>query len=222
MDGLCRTEYQIGAPTYSLTRQLRSCTVALNQPDSESRQTFAEVAYKEREELTKTIDMALAQEDIALADDAIPRYRALPGNNPRLAADWTRRLWSIIDREATPGRAALIPTISQLSHQFRHQRNMSKQQFRRWIEESMTVDGNLMVSKVEFGKHTLNLWLGDDQLANAALNLDRFTRVNDGLVARCQCNGRTKVALKDSDLPAYLVRLDAASRQSEVLILGQP
>ena len=79
-----------------------------------------------------------------------------------------------------------------------------------------------MVSNVEIGKRTVDLWLDDHQLSNAALNLDRFARVNDGLVARCHCNARTKVALKDSGLPAYLVRLDAASHQSEVLILEQP
>jgi hypothetical protein len=224
MDGLCRTEFQIGAPTYPLTRQLRSCAAAVNQPGSESGQTFAEIARKEREALTETINTALAQQDIARADDAILRYRALPGNNPQLAAGWTRQLWAIVNREAetAPGRAALAPTISQVSRQFRHQQNMSERQFRRWVEESMTVGGNLMVANVEIGKRTVDLWLGDDQLANAALNLDRFARVNDGLVARCHCNGRTKVALKDSGLPAYLVRLDTASHQSEVLILDQP
>jgi hypothetical protein len=222
MDGLCRTEYQIGAPTYPLTRQLRSCAAALDQPGSESGQIFAEVAREERENLAKTISIALAQQDIAGADEAILRYHALPGNDPQLAAGWTHQLWTIVEREGTPARVALRPTILQLSRQFRQQQNMSDGQFRHWIEENMTVGGNLMVSNVEIGKRTLDLWLGDDQLATAALNLDRFARVNDGLVARCRCNGRTKVALKDSGLPAYLVRLDAASRQSEVLILDQP
>lgn len=222
MDGLCLTEYQIGAPAYPLTRQLHSCAAALNEPGSESGQTFSKVASKEREALAKRINAALAQQDIARADDAILRYRAIPGSNPELAAGWTRQLWTIVNREATPGRAPLTPTISQLSRQFRHQQKMSDRQFRRWIEENMTVGGNVMVTNVEIGKRTVDLWLGDDQLANAALNLDRFARVNDGLVARCHCDGRTKVALKDSGLPAYLVRLDTASHQSEVLILDQP
>ena len=86
----------------------------------------------------------------------------------------------------------------------------------------MTVAGNPMVTNVEIGRRTVALWQGADQLANAALNLDRLARVNDALVARCRCNARTKVVLKDSGLPAYLVRLDAASHQSEVLILDQP
>jgi hypothetical protein len=222
MDGLCRTEYQIGAPTYPLSRQLHTCAAALNQPHSESGQIFADIARRERADLTKAITSALAQQDIARADDAILRYRTLPGNYPQLAAAWTRQLWSIVDREASPGKAALKPAISRLSRQFRRQQNMSERQFRRWIEQNMTVSGILMVSNVEIGKHTLDLWLGDDQLGNAKLNLDRFARVNDGLVARCHCDGRTKVALGDSGLPAYLVRLDTSSHQSEVLILDQP
>jgi hypothetical protein len=79
-----------------------------------------------------------------------------------------------------------------------------------------------MVSDVEIGKRSVDLWIGDDQLAKAALNLDRFARVNDGLVVRCGCDGHTKVALKESGLPAYLVRLDPENHQSEVLILNQP
>ena len=39
------------------------------------------------------------------------------------------------------------------------------------------------------------LWLTDDQIENAALNLNRFARINDSLVIRSRCNGRTKVAL---------------------------
>ena len=222
MDGLCLTEYQMGAPTYPLIRQLHTCAAALNEPGSESGRTFANVARKERESLAKTINSELAQQDIARADDAILRYRATAGSNPELAGGWTRQLWTIVNREAAPANVSLTPTIGQLSRQFRHQQKMNDHQFRRWIEESMTVGGSLMVSNVEIGKHTVDLWLGADQLANAALNLDRFARVNDGLVARCHCDGRTKVALQDSGLPAYLVRLDTASHQSEVLILDQP
>ncbi|MBV8771710.1 MAG: hypothetical protein JO166_05170, partial [Deltaproteobacteria bacterium] len=185
MDGLCLTEYQIGPPTYSLMRQLRTCATALNEPGSESGQMFAELSRKERDSLTKQVTAALAHRDIAGAEDAILRYRSTPGSNPQLAAVWTRRLWTIVNRDAMPERTSLTATISQISRQFRPQQNMSARQFHRWIEQNMTVDGNLMVSEVEVGKRTLDLWLGDNQLSNAAVNLDRFARVNDGLVARC-------------------------------------
>jgi hypothetical protein len=222
LDGLCLTEYQIGAPTYPLSRQLRSCATALNEPGSESSQIYSKVARKEREGLTSRIEEALAQRDIASADEAILHYRAIPGNDPRLAATWTRQLWIIVNQETVPSKTALTPSIAQLSRQFRHQQNMTDRQFRQWVEHNMTVGGNLMVTNVEIGQRTVDLWLGKNQLAEAALNLDRFARINDGLVARCRCSGLTKVALQDSGLPAYLVRLNPASRQSEVLILDQP
>ncbi len=222
MDGLCFTEHQIGTPTYPLASQLRTCAAALNEPESESGPIFADVARKERTSLTRAVSAALAQSDIAAAEDAILRYRSIPGSNPQLAAEWTRRVWTIVNRDAGIGRSSLTPTILQLARQFRREQSMNDQQFRRWIEQNMTIDGSLMVSSVEISKRTVNLWLEDQQLANAALNLDRFARVNNGLVARCRCDARTKVALRDSGLPAYLVRLDPASRQSEVLILDQP
>jgi hypothetical protein len=222
MDGLCFTEYEIGAPTYPLSRQLRTCARALNEPGSQSGSTFADLAHKERDSLAANIKHALAQKDIAGAEDAILRYRTTPGSNPDLAAAWTREVWKLVNREAAIDRGPLTPTISHLSRQFRHEQQMNDRQFRTWIEQNLTVDGGLMVSNVEIGKRTVDLWLGDDQLTNAALNLDRFARVNNGLVARCHCDGRTKVTLGGSGLPAYLVRLDTASHQSEVLILDQP
>jgi hypothetical protein len=99
---------------------------------------------------------------------------------------------------------------------------MSDQQFRHWVQNNMMVGGISMVSNVEIGKRSVDLWLGDDQQKNAALSLDRFVRINDGLVARCRCNGRTNVGLDDGGLPLYVARLDTAIRQSEVLILHQP
>src|SRR5215469_14909980 len=221
MDGLCRTEYQIGAPSYPLARQLRTCAAALNEPDSESGVIFSEVAQKERAAVTEVINVALAQRDIASVDDAVLRYRSLPGNDPEAVAHWTHQAWTIVNREGEvgPGKAALAPTLSQLSHHFPNLQHMSDRQFRHWVEGNVTVGGITIVSNVEIGKHAVGLWLADNQIENAALNLDRFARVNDGLVVRCRCNGRTKVALKDSGLPMYLVRLDTATHRSEVLIL---
>ena len=222
LDGLCLSEYRIGAPGYPLRRQLHTCEQAVQQSGSESGTIYSEVARRERDALSKKIDASLMQHDIAGADEAILAYRATPGSDLRFAADRTRHLWTIVNREAIPPKASVTPSISQLSRQFRRERDMSNQQFRRWIEQNMTVDGDLMVSHIEIGKHTLALWMGDDDLAMAALNLDRLARVNNGWIARCHCNGLTKVALTESGLPAYVIRLDAASHQSEVLILDQP
>ena len=80
MDGLCRTEYQIGMPSFPLAQQLRTCSAALSEPDSQNGPTFSEVARKERAAVTETIDAALAEGDIAAFDDAVLHYRSLPGS----------------------------------------------------------------------------------------------------------------------------------------------
>jgi hypothetical protein len=221
MDGLCRTETKIGAPTYSLTRQVRTCAAAVTQPGSESGPIFAEVEHQQEAALATSINAALAQHDIARADDAILRYRALPDHDQSAVNSWTRQVWTVVNREAAPGKVAVKPAIVQQTHHFRHLRNMNRQEFRDWVQENMVISGTPIVSNVEVGKRTVDMSIDDDQLAQAALNLDRFARVNDGLVARCGCDGYTKVALKESGLPAYLIRLVPESLQSEVLILNQ-
>jgi len=223
MDGLCRAEYALGAPTYSLMRQVRTCAVAAQQPGSRSGPVLAQLEPKARTALTATITTALAQHDIARAEDGILQYRALPDSDSGATAGWTRQLWMLVDRETqpAPGARSITPAIARLSRQFIWLRGLNERQFRNWVEKNITVSGTPLVSITGMSRRTLQLRLGDDQLANAALNLDRFARVNNGLVARCHCAGRTEVALKDSGLPAYLVRLDPASSQSEVLILDQ-
>jgi hypothetical protein len=224
MDGLCRTEYQIGMPSFPLAQQLRTCSAALSEPDSQSGPTFREVARKERAAVTETIDAALAEDDIAAFDDAVLHYRSLPGSYPEAVGHWTHQAWTVVDRQAqaAPNKTALAMTISRLSNHFPDLRNMSERQFRHWVQDNMMVGGISIVSNVEIRKRAVALWVGDDQQKNAALSLDRFARVNDGLVARCRCNGRTNVALDDGGLPLYVVRLDTAIRQSEVLILYGP
>jgi len=77
------------------------------------------------------------------------------------------------------------------------------------------------VSSIRVDPSKLTLRLTKEQLPSAAHNLDRFVKVNDALIAHCRCAGRTNVELQDSQLPAYLVRLDPATRQSEILVLVQ-
>jgi hypothetical protein len=223
LDGLCRTEYQIGAPTYPVARQLRTCTEAVNEPGSESGPIFAAVARKQRASVAATINAAIAQADVSRADEAILQYRTLPGADNTAVVQWTSQLWTVINQteRVRSRKAAIAPAISEVSRQFQHVRSMNQQRFRKWVEQNMTLAGNPIVSQVEIGKTMVQLWIGDDQRANAALNLDRFVRINDGLIARCRCDGRTKVELAGSGLPAYLVRLDPETRQSEVLILDQ-
>jgi hypothetical protein len=75
---------------------------------------------------------------------------------------------------------------------------------------------------VKVAKQTLTLRVPDNELAAAATHLDRFAKVNDAMVARCSCDGRTNVAFHNGELPAYLVRLDPATHRSEILVLAEP
>jgi hypothetical protein len=221
MDGLCLSAYHIGAPSYTVDQQLRTCAAALNQDDSESGPIYMELARRERATVTATINTALAQHDIAAFDEAVARYRSLPGSDLDAVDQWTRQAWTIVDLDdqAAPSKAALARTIAKLSHHLPNLHNMSNSEFRSWVGKNLTPRGTTIVSSVEIRKQAVVLRLDEDQIQSAALNLDRFARVNDGLVVRCRCNAHTDVAMAESALPVYLVRLDAATRESEVLIL---
>jgi hypothetical protein len=226
VNDLCLTEYRIGTPAYSLSEQARACTVATDRPGSPSALILFKIQDAERTTLSNEIEAALAKGDAARAEDAIMRYRTVPGADPQLAARWSQQLWTLVNRDEFATRRRhdprLAPAISQAARQYPQLRTMDEVAFRRWIEDKTTVSGIRMVSSVEVSKHVLRLWIPSTQMGTAALHLDRFTVINDALVARCRCNGKTNVATVESGLPAYLVRLDLETRRSEVLILAQP
>jgi hypothetical protein len=131
----------------------------------------------------------------------------------------------MIDHNPHPGRVnsrGLSSAISQAERQFPEIKRMSDASFTRWVQSNTTVSGTPLVSDVKLGKRTLSLWISEHQLHDVALNLDRFVRVNDAMVARCGCDGKTNIALQGTGLPAYLVSLDPETRHSEVLILARP
>jgi len=224
-DGICLTEYKIGAPQYSLTHQHHTCTIAVGEAGSESQPILAHVEQAERTEWSEQAAAAIRNGDVAGAEDAIVRYQSLPGADPRLVSTWSRQLWAATARYDTPAKTptrARALAIAQLTRQYPQVNAMSSRGFQRWIEDNMTVAGTPLVSDIQIGKRTVNLWIPDNELGLAALNLDRFARINNAQIARCRCDGRTNIAIQGSGLPAYLVRLDPATRQSEILILAQP
>lgn len=223
-DDLCLTEYRIGTPSYPLAEQARACSIAADRPGSQSAAILVEVQQAERNSLTTEIETALANKDTAQAEAAIVRYKSVPGSDPQAAQQWSKQLWALVNRDSATGRRDrhLAPIISEISRQYPHLRAMNEGTFRRWVEDKTTVSGMRMVSSVEIGKGALRLWIPNTQMRTAALNLDRFADINDALVARCRCDGKTNIAAQDSGLPAYLVRLDPETRRSEVLILARP
>lgn len=223
-DGLCLTEYKIGAPVYPLAEQQHACATAANVPGSQSGVVLNKVESAQRAAASEEISNAISHGDIAQAEAAIARYDSIPGGDPKAVAQWSHQLWAVVNREErAPARDRnrhLAPAISEAARQNPRMNAMKEGAFQRWVEEHATVDGTRMVSLVQVGRSTLNLWIPNERLGTAALNLDRFAHINDALVARCHCDGRTKIAVEGSDLPAYLVRLDPETRQSEVLILA--
>lgn len=223
-DDLCLTEYRIGAPSYPLAEQARACSTAAERSGSQSAAILVEVQQAERSALATEIETALANKDAAQAEAAIVRYKDVPGSDPQAAQRWSSQLWALVNRDSGTGRhdRHLAPIISEISRQYPQLRAMNEGAFRRWVEDKTTVSGMSMVSSVEVNKGVLRLWIANAQMKTAALNLDRFADINDALVARCRCNGKTNVAAQNSGLPAYLVRLDPETRRSEVLILARP
>jgi hypothetical protein len=224
-DGLCLTEYKIGAPQYSLSQQHRACARAVAAPGSESQPILEQVETAERTEWSERAATAIRDRDFAEAENAVVHYQSLPDADPRMISAWSGQLWADVahdDPRAKPHSHVLAPAISHLTRQYPQVTAMSSQSFRRWVADNTTIAGTPLVSDIRIGKRMVDLWIPGNHLAIAAINLDRFARVNDALVARCRCDARTAIAMQGSDLPAYLVRLDPATRQSEVLILAQP
>ena len=223
-DDLCLTEAKIGAPAYPITEQLSACDRASSEGASQSSQLMAGIQDSQRQAQIREISTAIAAKDLARAEDAIARYQASAGADPKRIAAWSQQLWAIIDREdadaAKARRVTVRAAIAQMTRDYPNAHAMSDRAFSRWVEQNMTVAGASLISGVELAKHTLTLRLPVDQLAAAAVNLDRFAKVNDAMVARCGCDGRTKVAIQNTQLPAYLVRLDPATRKSEILVLA--
>jgi hypothetical protein len=223
-DGLCLTEYKLGPSAYPLAHQRAECSAAASLSGSDSGPILAKVDEDERAQLTERINQAIASGDIAIAESAIQRYRAMPNADSAAVAGWSRQLWALIDGQdnaSAPDRHAGA-AIAAAGRQYGRVRGMDRDAFKRWVMNHATAEGAPLVSSVELGPRRMTLWVTDERLNAVALNLDRFARINDALVARCRCAGRTNIGVTGTGLPAYQLRLDPETRRSEVLVLLQP
>jgi hypothetical protein len=225
-DDLCLTEYKVGAPAYPTAEQLSICREAAGGGAGQSTALLLEIETAERGAATNNVNQAITHNDLAGAETAITRYRALPAADPRAITQWSKQLWLIVRHDdasaARSRRGTLQPAISLATREFPQVHAMNDRAFAHWVEKNLRVDGTSLVSSVKVAERTLTLRIPDQRLAAAATNLDRFAKVNDAMVARCGCDGRTNVAIQDGELPAYLVRLDPATRRSAILVLAQP
>lgn len=220
-DGLCLTEYKIGAPSYSLAEQQRACAEAAALDQERGGPILEEVERNRRAALGNDIANSLAAGDISEAEHAIRDYQAEPGADRAAVKKWSQQVWTLVrQRDHQASKKRIAPAISAVARRYPKVHAMNDHRFREWVERNTTIAGTQLVTHVEIGRRSVNLWIPDDRRGAAALNLDRFALVNNALVARCRCDGHTTVALTHSGLPAYLVRLDPETRQSEIIILS--
>jgi hypothetical protein len=220
-DGLCLTEFKIGAPTYPLPHQHQACAAAAALPGSTSTSILAQIDAAERSADAAAVNRALHAHDVAGAEAAMIAYRADPGADPQMLKSWSHQIWRQVNAR-THRQHRASPAILAMARRYPRLRAMDQSAFRHWVVENATIKGQPMVSAVKIGHGALDLWVPRNQAETAALNLNRFARINDGLVARCGCDGHTNVAIESSGIPAYLLRLDPETRRSEVLILPRP
>jgi hypothetical protein len=224
-DGLCITEAKLGSPQYPLAEQRRICANAAARPGSTSGPTLARIDSAEHDATGADVTAALKSNDIAGAQAAVVRYQAFPGADQLAIAEWSKQIWSALEQQEGSARhhdRHLVPAIAAVSQRYRKVRAMNDTAFKRWVLRNATVSRTPLVNGIDLRKGTIDLRVAGASLPEVALNLDRFAQINDAMVARCHCDGRTNIAVEGSGLPAYLLRLDPETRQSEVLVMPQP
>jgi hypothetical protein len=224
-DDLCMTGFMIGRPTLSLRQQRETCAQAAAAPGSRSVEYLARINQEIAASDAAAVEHALGNGDLAGAETAAADYAVTPGADPARLADWSRRMWSIVDRQRpNPPRAKrydreVARAIAALRTQNREVRSMSEAAFKEWIVKTATVGGLKIGDEPRFHAGVLRLTVPADALHAAALNLDRFATINDAAIARCNCDAHTNVGIGPGAFPAYIARLDPQERRSEVVIL---
>lgn len=224
-DGLCLTEAKLGAPRYPLAEQRRVCANAAARTGSSSGPTLARIDLAARDATGAAVADALKFDDISGAQAAVVRYQSFPGADQVAIADWSKQIWSVLERQEDHARRYdrhLGPAIAAVSHRYPKMHTMNDTAFKRWVIENATVSRTSLINGIDLHNSVIDLHVAGARLPEVALNLNRFAQINDAMVARCRCDGRTNIAVEGSGLPAYLLRLDSQTRQSEVLVMPQP
>jgi len=224
-EGLCVTESKLGAPKYPLAAQRNTCAAAVALGGSASVPILAGIDAVERAKTAAAVHEALAEGDIAGAEGAVVSYQTFPGADKSAIAGWSKQIWARIDgnqKRAQKHDHHLASAIAAISQRYPHVRAMSDPAFKRWVMNSAIVSGTPLVERVDLRDRTLHLEVASRNLPDVAFNLDHFITINDAMVARCRCDGRTNIAVQGSGLPAYLVGIDTDTRNSAALIMPQP
>lgn len=221
-DDLCLSDFVIGQPSFSLSEQRRVCAEAAKEPGSQSAQLVERIDAATRKSSAQKVTAALDRGDLADAEEAALVYVDTPGSDPRVMTEWSQRMWEIVRRQDQRNerkKKQLTDAIAEVRKQYPAMKSMSKSEYLEWVAKQGTVGQTRMFSAVSLKDSTTTLAVRRAEVQSAALNLDRLTRINDALVARCGCDARTNVGIAETDFPLYLVRLDPETQRSEVLIL---
>ncbi len=222
-DNLCLSDFMIGRPTVSVAEQRRTCAAAATDPGTQSGAIMAQLD-EQSERIDRTqVETALAERDLPGAERAAMDYQSIPGADQAVLAGWSKQIWSLADEQALSDtrarKSALEAAIAALRKSHGDVRHMNDVQFRQWVEHTATTSGTPLAAGLELKKSKLRLSIDSANLQLAALNLDKLATINDAFAARCGCDAHTDVAVVQSGFPAYIIRLDAETQMSEVMIL---
>jgi hypothetical protein len=224
-DDLCLTEYLIGQGSYPWSEQQRTCSEALAEPGSVSGAILARIHDAMKQSAAEEVQGALEGQDLARAEAAALAYRASPGADSELLAQWSKDFWQVVHGQVSSAEREqqLAPLITQLAKQYPQAKTLSEPDFVRWTIATATVSDESVVASLTIRGDVLDVLVLEHDLPTVATNLNRFVRINEVFAARCGCDARTNVGLGDVGFPAYLFRLDPEERTSKILItIGGP
>jgi hypothetical protein len=223
-DNLCLTEYLIGQASYPLSEQQRTCSGALAEAGSVSGAVLARIHDSLKQISVERVRRAIEAQDLAEAEAVALAYRAAPGGDSELLAEWSKEFWEVVHGQERPGdrEARVIPLIAKLADEYPQAKVMSEPDFRHWVIEATAVSNKPIILGFNTKGDTLDLLVPEQDLVAIASNLYEFVRINDVFAARCGCDARTNVGITESGFPAYLFRLDPEERTSKVLIAMRP
>ena len=224
-DNLCLTEYLIGQGSYPLPEQQRVCLQALAEPSSVSGAILVRIHDSLKQSVAEEVRRELGAQDLAGAEAAALAYRASPGADPELLAEWSKDFWQVVHGQERPAerKQRVTSLIGNLTNVYPQAKMMSEPDFSHWVVGAAAVSNKPIISALTVKGDTLDLLVLERDLPTVATNLYKFVRINDVFAARCACDARTNVGVADLGFPAYLFRLDPEERTSKVLIaIGEP
>jgi hypothetical protein len=171
-----------------------------------------------KQSAAEEVRRALEGQDLARAEAL--EYRASPGADSELLAQWSKDFWQVVHGQepSAEREQRLAPLITELAKEYPQAKTLSDPDFTRWTIAAATDSDESVIASLTIKGDALDVLVPERDLPTVATNLYRFVRINDVFAARCGCDARTNVGIADVGFPAYLFRLDPEERTSKVLI----